>query len=224
MQRSTDQFDIIEKESIKILTRNANKNLTLRFIHDELVEDMDIKDPIEKESFKNRLEMVLRYLPAKYDYINISVNEGILSASFSSNDDKEDKTKNDPYSPDEKYIIRFIVDEGIKKYYSKKDFRGNNILHYLVLDNDYDRILKIFDDIDVLFIEENNEGLTPIQIIKDIRISNLFINHLIENNLDNKYELMMLNNKLNSLNNGTYIIHIVIGVILGYLIFDKFIL
>lgn len=222
MQANTDQFELIEKDSIKILTRNPNKYLTLRYIHDELMEDRNIKDPIEKENFKNRLEMVLRYLPAKYNQININVNDGVLSACFTSNNEIPENNINNPYSPDEKYIIRFIVDENLNKYYSKKDFRGNNILHYLVLDSDYERIVKIFEYVDEYFTEENKEGITPINLIKDQRISNLFINHLLNHNVDNEYDILMLKDALENNKNGLLISQILIGILYGFLIFKLF--
>jgi len=222
MQATNDYFEQIEKESIKILTRNPNKYLTYRYLHDEIIEDINIKDPIEKETFKNRVELVLRYLPAKYNYINIKVVDGILSACFSSNEEIQDSNKNTPYSEDEKYIIRFIVDENIKKYYSKKDFRGNNILHYLILDNDYDRIKKIFNYIDDQFIEENNEGLTPIEIIKDHRISSLYINYLMIKNINNEYEILLFNDKIKDIQYDNIIFKILIGAIIGFLLFTKY--
>jgi len=221
MQANNDYFDLIEKESIKILTRNPNKFLTIRHIHDEIMEDLNLKNPIDKENFKNRVELVLRYLPAKYNYINIKVIDGVLSACFSSNDENND-SNNTPYSEDEKYIIRFIVDENLKKFYSKKDFRGNNILHYLILDNDYDRIKKIFNNIDDLFLEENNEGLTPIEIIKDHRISNIYINYLMNKNNDNEYEILSLNEKRKDDKYEIRITQMVVGAIIGYLIFINF--
>jgi hypothetical protein len=221
MQANNDYFELIEKESIKILTRNPNKFLTYRNIHDEIMEDLNLKNPIDKENFKNRVELVLRYLPAKYNYINIKVIDGVLSACFSSNDENNE-SKNTPYSEDEKYIIRFIVDENLKKFYSKKDFRGNNILHYLILDNDYDRIKKIFNNIDDLFLEENNEGLTPIEIIKDHRISTLYINYLMNKNNDNEFEILSLNEKRKDDKYEIRLTQTVVGVIIGYLIFINF--
>jgi hypothetical protein len=197
-----DIFESIEEGIIKLLHENANKYLTYREIHSELLEDFDIKDPIIKEDFKKKIEIVLRSLSAnsnpKFRQIYIKIDEnGILSATFSKKE--PDDLINFPYSENEKYIIRFIVDENITKYFSKKDFRGNNILHYLVLDHDFERINKIFKNIEDLFLEENKEGLTPLELIRDVRISSLYIKYLFIKNNQNKCEILFLENEFKNI-------------------------
>ena len=191
-----DIFNKIEKELMKILTRTPGVFRSQYDLYSELLEEFDdIKDPIEKDNFKIRFLLVLRKLPSIFDDIVVKNNNGILSAIFSI--ESLDKTlETESYEkidstnismPSEIAVIRFIVDEKIEKYYSKKDYLNNTLLHYLVNDNDYDRINKIMgsNTLNLSFLDENDEGKTPLDLIKDIRISNLFIKELIQSNTDN---------------------------------------
>lgn len=191
-----DIFNKIEKELMKILTRTPGVFRSQYDLYSELLEEFDdIKDPIEKDNFKIRFLLVLRKLPSIFDDIVVKNNNGVLNAIYSI--ESLDKTlETDSYEkidstnismPSEISVIRFIVDEKIEKYYSKKDYLNNTLLHYLVNDSDYDRINKIMgsNTLNLSFLDENDEGKTPLDLIKDIRISNLFIKELIQSNTDN---------------------------------------
>ena len=191
-----DIFNKIEKELMKILTRSPGVFKSQYDLYSELLEEFDdIKDPIEKDNFKIRFLLVLRKLPSIFDDIVVKNKNGILSAIYSiesldktlETDSYEKIDTNDISMPSEIAVIRFIVDEKIEKYYSKKDYINNTLLHYLVNDSDYERINKIMgcNTLNLSFLDENDEGKTPLDLIKDIRISNLFIKELIKNNTDN---------------------------------------
>jgi hypothetical protein len=191
-----DIFNKIEKELMKILTRSPGVFKSQYDLYSELLEEFDdIKDPIEKDNFKIRFLLVLRKLPSIFDDIVVKNKNGILSAIYSiesldktlETDSYEKIDTNDISMPSEIAVIRFIVDEKIEKYYSKKDYLNNTLLHYLVNDSDYERINKIMgcNTLNLSFLDENDEGKTPLDLIKDIRISNLFIKELIKNNTDN---------------------------------------
>ena len=193
---TNDIFNKIEKELMKILTRTPGVFRSQYDLYSELLQEFDdIKDPVEKENFKIRFLLVLRKLPSIFDDIIVKNNNGILSAIFSMEsseknlemDSYEKIDTNDISMPSEIAVIRFIVDEKIEKYYSKKDYLNNTLLHYLVNDSDYERINKIMgcNTLNLSFLDENDEGKTPLDLIKDIRISNLFIKELIKNNTDN---------------------------------------
>jgi len=205
-----DIFNKIEKELMKILTRSPGVFRSQYDLYSELLEEFDdFKDPIEKENFKIRFLLVLRKLPSIFDDIVVKNNNGVLSAIFSI--ESLDKTlETESYEkidstnismPSEIAVIRFIVDEKIEKYYSKKDYLNNTLLHYLVNDNDYDRINKIMgsNTLNLSFLDENDEGKTPLDLIKDIRISNLFIKELIQSNNDNFNKIGSLEMKHNEL-------------------------
>ena len=205
-----DIFNKIEKELMKILTRTPGVFRSQYDLYSELLEEFDnIKDPIEKENFKIRFLLVLRKLPSIFDDIVVRNNNGILSAIYSiesldknlETDSFEKIDSTNIIMPSEISVIRFIVDEKIEKYYSKKDYLNNTLLHYLVNDNDYDRINKIMgsNTLNLSFLDENDEGKTPLDLIKDIRISNLFIKELIQNNSDNFNKIGTLEIKYNEL-------------------------
>jgi hypothetical protein len=196
--KNIDIFSDIGKKIAFFLHSNPNKDFTLREIHNELFEKFDLKNPSEKEDFKNKVEIVLRSLPSSSDsrykqiYVRID-NNGNLITSFSK-DEPNDINNNLSFSENDKNIINFIVDENLKNYFNK-DFKGNNILHYLIYYNDYIRLKKIYKLYDHLLMEENKEGLTPLEMIKDEKISSLFIHDLMVQNTDNEYEILNLNDK-----------------------------
>ena len=208
-----DIFNKIEKELMKILTRTPGVFRSQYDLYSELLEEFDdIKDPIEKDNFKIRFLLVLRKLPSIFDDIVVKNNNGVLSAIFSiesldknndldSYENIDSTNKSNISMPSEISVIRFIVDEKIEKYYSKKDYLNNTLLHYLVNDNDYDRINKIMgsNTLNLSFLDENDEGKTPLDLIKDIRISNLFIKELIQTNNDNFNKIGSLEMKYNEL-------------------------
>jgi len=196
-QNMTDDiFNKIEKELMKILTRTPGVFRNQFNLYSELLEEFDdIIDPVEKDNFKIRFLLVLRKLPSIFDNIVVENNNGVLSAIYSiesldknlQTNSYENINNTDISMPSEISVIRFIVDEKIEKYYSKKDYLNNTLLHYLVNDNDYERINKIMgsNTLNLSFLDKNDEGKAPLDLIKDIRISNLFIKELIKNNTDN---------------------------------------
>ena len=100
-------------------------------------------------------------------------------------------------------VINFILDESkndsyMLKFFNKKDYNNNTLLHNLVLNNDYGRIKKSFDRLYEMVEQKNNDNKTPIELITDIRISNLFLSELIKTNNDLVCEFVSFEDKYNS--------------------------
>ena len=64
-------FDNIEKDSIKILTRNVDKYMSIREIHNILHAEHN-PNMSEKEDFKYRVHLILSVLPSKLDGIKLN--------------------------------------------------------------------------------------------------------------------------------------------------------
>lgn len=216
-----DSFNKLETDIMKVLTREPDKLFTQYELFSKLLDEMDVKDTTEVESLKIRFLIVLRKLSSIFDYVKTINKNGILSVVFKTLDeeyklDDHSDTKNDikinkdfleeeelkeehSDMPSEMSVIQFIVDENIFQYYSKKDYDGNTILHKLVLYNDLERFKKIYLRDDVSLFELNNKNQTPIDLITDIKFSNLLIFHFIEDSENTEYELMEMKNKIKSI-------------------------
>jgi len=194
---SNDIFLKIEYDIMKILTKSPGVMLSQYTIYDELLKDYDCntKDPIQKEDFKMKFLIILRKISFTFENVSVINNNKILSAGFNVlndgkdyfketelNEDKDTEYDNNKNMPSEIHVIQFIVDEKLEKFYDKKDYNGNTILHNLVLYSDYDRVKKIINNKNILFFDtKNNNGNTPVDLISDIRISNLIIKEIINN-------------------------------------------
>ena len=229
-----DIFDKLETDIMKVLTKEPDRSFTQYELYSKLLDEH--KDPIEKENLKFRFLIVLRKLSSTFDGVQIHNKNGVLNATFKTIDKLDDSSdnKNDSYSdkdfleedfkedqtdmPSEISVIQFIIDENIEKYYSKKDYDGNTILHKLVLYNDLERFKKIYLRNDVSLNELNNNDKTPIDLITDIKFSNLLISHLIEDSKNFEYELLEMKNTIKSLDNDLYKLYLQIKYLYEYLI------
>ena len=120
--------------------------------------------------------------------------EDVIFVGFDVKDDNDcdyeystinEEIKKNGEMPPEISVINFIIDENMINYINRKDYKGNNVFHNLVIVNDIDRIKKCFsvllskEDINSLLFELNNEGLTPIHYIQNFEISNFFMAHIL---------------------------------------------
>lgn len=204
-------FNNLQTDIMKILTRSPDLFLSQYRLYDQIVEDLEIKDPVEKENLKIRFLIVLRTLPFIFDHINIINKNGSLHIKFSNIDTDTEIEKNNVdeileetkdtqnVMPSEIAVINFIIDENIDEYFYRKDYDGNNILHSLIANNDYTRIKKHFNKLKKLISEKNNNDQTPIEIISDNNITNLFLNNMMIEINSLKKENLILNNWINDL-------------------------
>lgn len=215
-------FKKIETEIMKTLSRNPGNFVNQYILYNELIENFEIKDPLEKDNFKMKFLIVLRQLSSIFNNVTIKNDGGIFSAGLFMKDeininihDSEmldehnpiiddtfddlllikkklnDLNKYSPTVPSDIAVINFIVDENIAYFFNRKDYLGNSILHNLIMANDYERVKKIYLRDDVSFFEENNDTLTPVDYITDIRISTLVINILVKdlNKIEDKIKI-----------------------------------
>ena len=187
-------FSKLESDIMKVLTKNNGLFLSQYNIYDKILNDYDIKDPSEKDNFKFRFLAVLRQMSNLFDGVSIMKKEDVIFVGFDVKDDNDydyeystvnEEIKKNGKMPPEISVINFIIDENMVNYINRKDYKGNNIFHNLVIVSDIDRIKKCFSlllskkDINSLLFDINNEGLTPIHYIKNFEISNFFMVHIL---------------------------------------------
>ena len=109
----TDEiFDKIETDLMKVLTKEPDRSFTQYELYSKLLDELDVKDPIEKENLKIRFLIVLRKLSSIFDNVHVYKKNGFLNAIFKiieSTDDKlDDKLDN--------------LSDNKKKIFFNKDF------------------------------------------------------------------------------------------------------
>ena len=245
-------FAKLETDIMKVLTRTPGEYVSQYRLYNSLLEDLEIKDPLEKDNLKIRFLIVLRQLSNIFNDITIVNKNNLLYAIFSptkdesesdtdksdtdkSDTDKSDTDKSDSDGayekipktepiekkepekvfekvfekepetnectmPSEISVINFIIDQDLNEFFYRKDYKGNTILHHLVLNNDYERIKNNFNLFSSSYMDTNNDGLTPIDMITDVRINNLFMKHIIRLNIENKQIICHIRCHIDSLN------------------------
>jgi len=234
-------FEQLEVEITKIAYRQPeNVPLTQYTLYSELLSVYDLKDPQLKNDLKMNTLIVMRHLQTLYNDFKLINQNGVLSVILVNKDEPyinidnrfNSSNINDNSSmPLEKEVINWIVDNNIDYSITKEDLKRNSILHYLVQQNDVDRINKVLFRYDSLsFYSENQDGLKPIDLITSIKISNIVISQLNDkqeylmndiNKLNEKYEIINKKNEksIYELNKWNYFFVIVIGFLLFKIIF-----
>jgi hypothetical protein len=241
-----NDFEKLEIEITKIAYRQPeNVPLTQYALYAELLSVYELKDPHSKNDLKMNTLIVMRHLQTLYDDFQLINQDGVLSVILidkdepytninnrynSSNINDNTSIKNDSM-PLEKEVVNWIVDNNIDYSITKEDLKGNSILHYLVQYSDVDRINKVLVKYDNLsFYGENHDGITPLDLITSIKISNIVILQLNEkqeilindiNKLNDKYEIITKNNEksIYEINKWNYFFVIIIGFLLFKIIF-----
>ena len=140
------------------------------------------------------MSIVMRHLSVLYNDFKLINNNGVLSIilldnekpfidnQFNAENINTDTSVKSEAMPLEKEVVQWIIDNNIDYSITKEDLKGNSILHYLVIYNDFERINKVLNKYDNLsFFARNNEGFRPIDFITNIKISNIVLTQLYEN-------------------------------------------
>ena len=205
---TTYTFSKLESDIMKVLTKNPGLFLSQYKIYDQILENYEIKDPIEKDNFKFRFLAVLRQMSSLFDGVSIMKRDDVIYTGFEIETDKnqeteysysemtQDKEKNGEM-PSEMAVINFIIDEDMDNYLSRTDYKGNTVLHSLVIVSDLERIKKSFLKLEGMMEKKNKDGYTPVDLISDFKISNFFMNIIFqkfkEQEMDNDYLLKKCN-------------------------------
>lgn len=248
-------FKKLELTIIAAIARNPGEYKSQYEIYNEIMEDLNIKNPEDKENFKIKFLYILRVLPGLYDDIKIVKKNEVLYIAFSPQkedfdilnmnitknintdiglniDENIEKNINPPENkmPLEIDVINFILDESkndsyMLKFFNKKDYNNNTLLHNLILNNDHDRIKKSFDRLYDMTEQKNNDNKTPIELINDVKISNLFLSELIKINKDLTCDLILMEDKhisdtrFNSLLVKLLYLFFVVQIVINFILF-----
>jgi hypothetical protein len=138
----------------------------------------------------------VKQLSSMYNNISVSLQNKIMYAKFCIDslpeEPVEELTKSQNESeemPNELSVVQFIIDNKLTQFYSKKDFEGNTILHTLVKYSDFNRVEEIMNYENISFFDKNKSDITPMDLIRDIRISNLLIKNLMKDNKTYRLEI-----------------------------------
>lgn len=193
---SVTDLNELEVEITKIAYRQpVNKPLTQYELYSQLLDEYKVTDPYFKNELKMNMSIVMRHLSVLYDDFKLINNNGVLSIILldkekpfidnqynSENLNTIDNPSKNESMPLEKEVVQWIIDNNIDYSITKEDLKGNSILHYLVIYNDFERINKVLNKYDNLsFFARNNDGVRPIDLITNIKISNIVLTHLYEN-------------------------------------------
>lgn len=205
MSRTIDIFTKLEIDIMKVLSGNPDTYMSQYEIYNKLCENLVISDPIEKENLKFRFLIVLRQLSSIFSGVVVLNKNGKLTAGFFIDDtsknneqeyisgQKEEELEDESSNlPNELSVVRFIVDENIKEFFSRVDYQGNTLLHTLVIHSDSERIQKVIDTDTCSFSDRNNKGETPLDLINDFKVNNIITRYIFERFSDLEYEVMML--------------------------------
>jgi hypothetical protein len=210
-------FEAVEKECMKALILSPGVKQTQFSIFEKVsskFEDIIGNNPILKNDLKYITLAVIRSLSVRNDNVIVEDNDGIYYACYyidMENTKKEINTGNTfvniPVSEKEKHdmpnnlaVIDFILSNKLTEHYYTKDYLGNTILHYLIMGNHLEKIIDYFYIMVDMINIENNDKKTPLELIKDIRISNFFLVYFIKKNNSNEKTIILHNSNINTLN------------------------
>lgn len=223
----------LEVEITKIAYRQpVNKPLTQYELYSQLLDEYKVSDPHLKNELKMNMSIVMRHLSVLYDDFKLINNNGVLSIILldkekpfidnqynSENLNTIDNPSKNEAMPLEKEVVQWIIDNNIDYSITKEDLKGNSILHYLVIYNDFERINKVLNKYDNLsFFARNNDGLRPIDLITNIKISNIVLTHLYDNQQYLINEKNKLTNKsIDELRKSMYFLYFIFAYIFIYI-------
>jgi len=151
-----------------------NENNIFSGIFHTSMEDDDIK---KEEYVLSKKDFIDLELPEKRTTNTVEVEAETYEENSKSDLEKDiihhKKNRSDPLFPSETQVIQFIVDYDIKYFLYRKDYQGNTILHNLIINCDAHRIEKLLKTNFFSFLERNNAGKTPLDLITDVKVSNV---------------------------------------------------
>ena len=188
-------FETVEKECMKALIFSANTKHSQYVIFEKITDkfsDIIGNNPALKNELKYITLAVIRSLSVRNDNIIVEERNNVLYAGYyidmeSSKKlfDEEVNVSNDKNTedmPNNMSVIEFILSNKLVDFYQNKDYMGNTILHHLVSSNNVDMIINYFDVVKNMIDVKNHEGKIPIDLIKNVSISNIFLKDLIAKN------------------------------------------
>jgi hypothetical protein len=182
------------------ITSNSPKLCSFSEIYNDIVKENDIKSPTILSNLKMNLAIVMRQLDSSYSNVNVVKTNNSFYVGYDNNDDQEsikiEIDSDDTERPIDRSIFNFIIDNDIDYHVTAPDNEGNTLLHYGVLYDDEDRIIKLVSKYKLSFFTKNFDGIRPIDNISSIKILKVIIEQHENKNyyLENKVEFLCANN------------------------------
>lgn len=166
---------------------------------DDIVDDVkeNLKDnPIFTKDIYLKITMILLNMRVNYSFLQMHEANGTIETKISeykqenrdSFDEEEvfdstllekkrEMTKEHQQKLNKliKNMYEYIIDNQIYRFLYLKDLKGNNVFHILFLNNDMERILKIANYDNYLFLYKNNDQKTPLQLTTDSDILKMVV-------------------------------------------------
>ena len=221
---SVPSCEELQSDILKFLSKQENikKYINGSIIHDNVFSKYDIKDPIEKQHFKNRFFVVLATLKSEYDDVSvvskiINLKKFYSAGLFIETDDnsldtdvsfKSINKEQEKQMPSEIDAIQYILDSDYASFLEDKKFEnGNTYFHILINHSDIIRLKKLiyndsingYSNILLLFDVRNNEDRTPIDYISDIRINNEITKILLFRDKKSKNDINIIKEFVNDI-------------------------
>jgi hypothetical protein len=209
-------YELVEKECIRFLALKSGKSQSYISIFNRIVDSEKISSIIGKNLILlNELKLitydVVRHLSTRQKNIKVHDMNGTLYAyhyiddsdinlpiTMSVSSSEETVEDNSNINVDVISVIEFILSNKIYSHYYRPDYLGNTMLHNLIIANRLDYIKKYFSILIEMIDTENNEVNTPIILIKDLSISNFFLDYLFKLNKLKEKELIEIINIIKS--------------------------
>lgn len=174
-------FKIVEKYVMLFITRNSGSLCTIQHIYNDILDDLDIKNPEIKNDLKIKLHFVMSQLDSNQKNVTVvKKGESYLvgynmpnnyfvelnqSSSFPTNDTvKTDNIINTDNLA--KTMFEYIVDNDIN-YPIKCDCNGENLLFIGVSLNDTIRVNKLVTKYSMSFFDKNKDGKSVFDLIPE---------------------------------------------------------
>jgi len=174
----------IENAIMMVLISKDGILLKQNQIYSNVVDKLDINTNFIHYTFKYKFLFVLRNLMSKYDDVKVINENNIFSAIYNSNKDADKNSytidlNEVPINLDSSDLDAYIIDNDITEEFNFIDPNNNNtIYHNIVSNNNYFQIKKLINDNKFNFTVKNIDNKTPIDLINNQQISNLFIKEL----------------------------------------------
>lgn len=223
----------VDIEILRILNKNEGIFINYYKIYNEIIMNMDIyQDSINDFNCIFIFYLIRMHRINEKVFIHIEQYDEINFGYYLciNKNDESDEQIDETYNcknkelelPSSYEALCYFIDNSIRKYVNYLDYEGNNIIHILTANSDYMRLSKVLYRYQHLFLEMNNYYETPIDLITDIKISNLFTRLLLESSCYKNNEITILKNDYNQMK--IYILLFALSYGIFYIISNIFII
>jgi hypothetical protein len=195
----------IENKLMTVLYANENKLFNQYELFDKIIDRFNLSSSYINPELKVKFLLVLRNLRYKYDDIIISNINNIYQIIYNSFDIytiKQESINLDCKLFSSSQLNNYIIDNDLLNELDYSDpMTGNTIYHDLIITSSYNQVKKLLDKKLFNFTITNYKNKTPLDMIKCLQMSNIFISELMNHNLTMTNKINLLENTITYLEN-----------------------